>query len=121
MEKKLIFFKTISIIFSTKKMMMSYVNLMDIVTYTQGDPLLTRLAGKIIANEPSKVDDLRILLEKTTAEASYIGINQLEAIKLALQKFTHDNNLIGKCSICNTEGILGYSCNCLQKVPYIIR
>lgn len=56
-------------------MMMSYVNLMDIVPYTQGDPLLTRLAGKIIANEPSKVDDLRILLEKTTAEASYIGIN----------------------------------------------
>ena len=92
---------------------MSYINLMELVPYTLGDPLLTRLAGKIIANKPSKVDDLRILLEKTTAEANDTSKDRLEAIRLALLKFAKDNNLCGVCSNCNTEGILGYSCECL--------
>jgi len=86
---------------------------MELVPYTQGHQILTRLSGKIIANEPSKVDDLRVLLEKTTAEANDTGKDKLEAIRLALLKFTKDNNLCGVCSNCNTEGILGYSCECL--------
>lgn len=92
--------------------MFSPTNLETIFPYTQGDLILTRLAGKIIAVIPSKVDDLILLLEETSSKANYNGMNSLEAVKMALQKFTYDNNVIATCSICNTNGILGHSCSC---------
>lgn len=97
---------------TTKLNMYSPNNINTIVPYTQGDRILTILVGKIIADLPSKVDELFLLLEETSSEANYNGVNKLEAVKMALQKFTFNNKLTAMCSICNTSGILGHSCNC---------